>query len=125
MRIMAKYIPLILFTILTNFLSQILLKKGMTDLASVQSTAQHPLSILPSAMTNLFVLTGLAVMVISMGSHLLVLSKVQLSYAYPFLGLSFVLVAIWGYFALSEPMNIYRICGVAFIVCGVALVARS
>lgn len=122
---MAKYIPLILFTILTNFLSQILLKKGMTDLAAGQSDGQHPLAILPAAMTNLFVLTGLTVMVVSMGSHLLVLSKVQLSYAYPFLGLSFVLVAAWGYFALSEPMSLYRIGGVAFIVCGVALVARS
>ena len=122
---MAKYIPLILFTILTNFLSQILLKKGMSDLAATQADGQHPLTILPAAMINLFVLGGLAVMVISMGSHLLVLSKVQLSYAYPFLGLSFVLVAVWGYFALNEPMNIYRILGVALIVCGVALVARS
>lgn len=122
---MAKYIPLILFTVLTNFLSQILLKKGMTHLAAGQAAGQNPLAILPSAMTNLFVLAGLAVMVISMGSHLLVLSKVQLSYAYPFLGLSFVLVAAWGYFALSEPMNLYRMCGVMFIVIGVALVARS
>jgi len=29
---MANFIPLILFTILTNFFSQIMLKKGMTDL---------------------------------------------------------------------------------------------
>jgi len=80
---------------------------------------------IPSILFNIFVVGGLLVMVISMASHLLVLSKVDISFAYPFLGLSFVLITLWGYYVLSEPMNIYKIAGVAFIVCGVALVAKS
>jgi len=122
---MAKFIPLILFTVLTNFLSQILLKRGMTQLANAQTEGESALHLLIPAITNFFVISGLVVMVISMGSHLLVLSRVHLSYAYPFLGLSFVLIAVWGYFALSEPMSIYKMSGVALIVAGVALVAKS
>ena len=64
-------------------------------------------------------------MVVSMACHLLVLSKVDISYAYPFLGLSFVLITAWGYLVLSEPLSIYKVLGVLLIVCGVALVAKS
>jgi multidrug transporter EmrE-like cation transporter len=64
-------------------------------------------------------------MVISMGSHLVVLSKVDISFAYPFLGLSFVLVTLYGHFMLDESVNIWRIAGVVLIVSGVSLVAKS
>ena len=80
---------------------------------------------IPGILTNVFVMGGLLVMVISMASHLVVLSKVDISYAYPFLGLSFVLVTGWGYLVLSEPLSIYKVIGVSLIVCGVALVAKS
>jgi multidrug transporter EmrE-like cation transporter len=74
---------------------------------------------------NGYVIGGLVVMVISMGSHLVVLSRVDISYAYPFLGLSFVLTTAWGYFILSEDVNAWRVLGVALIFAGVSCVARS
>lgn len=122
---MSKYIPLILFTVFTNFLSQIMLKKGMTQIKIDSLGASNVLLAIPGILLNMFVMGGLLVMVISMASHLLVLSKVDISYAYPFLGLSFVLVTAWGYFALSEPMSMFKVSGVLLIVCGVALVAKS
>lgn len=122
---MAKYIPLILFTVFTNFGSQVLLKHGMTTIESFDLNGNSLLKVAPSIIFNFYVIAGLLVMVISMASHLVVLSRVDISYAYPFLGLSFVLITLWGYFVLSEDLNIFRIMGVAFICCGVALVARS
>lgn len=74
---------------------------------------------------NWYVITGLLVMVISMASHLVVLSRVEISYAYPFLGLSFVLVTMWGYLVLQEGVNFWRILGVLLICAGVAVVART
>lgn len=122
---MSKFIPLILFTVLTNFLSQIMLKKGMTQINLGSLSSANILNAIPGIIFNPFVLGGLLMMVISMASHLLVLSKVDISFAYPFLGLSFVLITIWGHFVLAEPINLSKIAGVAFIVCGVVLVARS
>ena len=122
---MANFIPLILFTILTNFFSQIMLKKGMTDLPKFDLTLS---SVMGSALSIVFspwVFFGLVMMVVSMGSHLLVLSRVELSFAYPFIGLSFVLITAWGYFALGESVNVVRVAGVACICLGVVLVAQS
>ena len=122
---MSKYIPLILFTVFSNFLSQIMLKKGMTQIKLGSLGVTSVVQAIPGILLNVFVMGGLLVMVISMASHLLVLSKVDISYAYPFLGLSFVLITAWGYLVLSEPLSVYKVLGVCLIVCGVALVAKS
>jgi len=96
-----KFIPLILFTVLTNFGSQIMLKHGMTSMDKLEFSPSTLVSTIFSVVFNPWVFAGLLMMVISMGSHLVVLSKVEISFAYPFLGLSFVLVTAWGYFALD------------------------
>ncbi len=122
---MAKFIPLILFTVLTNFASQILLKKGMTVIDKFEISVTGILSSATAIILNPYVIFGLFVMVISMASHLVVLSRVEISYAYPFLGLSFVLITLWGYFVLQEDVNFWRVLGVLLICAGVAVVART
>ena len=122
---MSKFIPLILFTVFTNFGSQVLLKKGMTSIDRFDMSISGITGSLLDIIFNKYVIAGLLVMVVSMGSHLVVLSRVDISYAYPFLGLSFVLVTCWGYFVLSENVDFWRILGVTLIVLGVACVGRS
>jgi multidrug transporter EmrE-like cation transporter len=122
---MSQFIPLILFTVFTNFASQVLLKKGMTSIGEFELSASGLAGSLFHIVLNGYVIGGLVVMVISMGSHLVVLSRVDISYAYPFLGLSFVLTTAWGYFILSEDVNAWRVLGVALIFAGVSCVARS
>ena len=68
---------------------------------------------------------GLSVFVISMASHLYVLSKVDLSFAYPFLSLAYVAVAIFAYFVFREDLNAWRIAGIGFICVGTILIAQS
>jgi hypothetical protein len=46
---------------------------------------------------NPWVFAGLVTFVISMASHLFVLSKVELSFAYPFLSLAYVAVAVFAF----------------------------
>jgi len=122
---MSKFIPLILFTVLTNFLSQIMLKKGMTSINRFELSWSGITSSAIDVIFNWYIILGILVMVISMASHLIVLSRVEISFAYPFLGLSFVLITIYGHFALAEAVTIWRVTGVLLICSGVALVART
>ena len=82
---MAKYIPFILFTVLTNALAQVSLKYGMVQLGSLNFAGVNPIIKLLQIVFSPFVFIGLCIFVISMASHLFVLSKVELSFAYPFL----------------------------------------
>ena len=119
------YIPLILGVVLTNALAQIFLKKGMLDFGTFEF-AGHGLAVnLLKAAFSPFVFLGLFTMVVSMGAHLMVLSRVPLSYAYPFLSISYVVVLAVGYYFFDEHISWTRIAGVGLICAGTVLVAQS
>ena len=74
---------------------------------------------------NPWVFAGLAMFVISMASHLYVLSKVDLSFAYPFLSLAYVAVALCAWLLFKEELGTLKIAGIAFICVGTILIAQS
>lgn len=118
-------IPLILFTVLTNAVAQIMLKRGVLALGPLDFSASSPLVTISRVVFQPFVFGGLCVFVISMASHLYVLSKAELSFAYPFLSLAYVVVLAFAWFAFDEQVGMVRIAGVALICLGTVLVARS
>ena len=122
---MTKFVPLILFTVLTNAAAQIMLKKGMLSVGTFSFEAGDLLSAAVRTLFNPFVFTGLCVFVISMASHLVVLSRVDLSFAYPFLSLAYVVAALYAYFIFKEDLNAVRVAGIALICFGTVLIARS
>lgn len=122
---MQKYIPLILFTVLTNAAAQIMLKNGMRAIGHFDLGAGSLMATLPRVAFNPWVFFGLCTFVISMASHLVVLSRVDLSFAYPFLSLAYVVVAVYAYFIFQEDLNAFRIAGIAFICLGTVLIAQS
>jgi drug/metabolite transporter (DMT)-like permease len=119
-----KYIPFILFTVTTNAAAQIMLKHGMSNFADLALSGNILLKILQVVFSP-WVFAGLVVFVISMLSHLYVLSKVDLSFAYPFLSLAYVMVTLYAFFVFHEEINAYRIAGLFFICIGTVLIAQS
>lgn len=120
-----KYIAFILFTVLTNAAAQLMLKQGMISLGPVSFTADTIIARIFQILFNPWVFAGLATFVISMASHLYVLSKVELSFAYPFLSLAYVAVAVFAFVLFKEDLNSWRIAGIAFICVGTVLIAQS
>lgn len=120
-----KYIPFILFTVLTNAAAQLLLKQGMLSLGPITMSADTAIQRLFQIVFNPWVFAGLATFVISMASHLYVLSKVDLSFAYPFLSLAYVAVAILAWLLFKEELGAMKIAGIAFICVGTVLIAQS
>jgi len=120
-----KYIPFILFTVLTNAAAQLMLKHGMMTLGELNFSGVNPVVKILQIVFSPWVFFGLSTFVISMASHLYVLSKVELSFAYPFLSLAYVAVAVFAYYLFKEDLNALRIGGIAFICIGTVLIAQS
>lgn len=120
-----KYIVFILFTVMTNAAAQLMLKQGMMTIGPISFEGVNPLVKILQIVFSPWVFAGLLTFVISMASHLFVLSKVELSFAYPFLSLAYVAVAIFAYFVFHEDLNAYRIAGIGFICLGTVLIAQS
>jgi drug/metabolite transporter (DMT)-like permease len=121
----SKALPLILFTVLSNAAAQIMLKRGMTVVGRVSLDPSSLLGSFWQIALNPFVVAGFFTFVVSMASHLVVLSRVDLSFAYPFLSLAYVVVTAYAYFFFSENVGQVRIAGIVLICLGTVIVSRS
>lgn len=121
----ALSLVLILFTVTTNAAAQIMLKRGMMQLGPIGEIGSNPFWIMLGIVFQPWVFLGLSTFVISMASHLVVLSRVQLSFAYPFLSLAYVIVGVYAYFVFGEDVGALRIAGFALIIGGTFLISMS
>lgn len=112
---------LILFQVILNTVSQVLLKTGVNKICFNQKIMQ----IIFSFVTNFYIILGVTGFVISLFLWLYLLSKFELSFIYPFGSLSYALAIVAGCFWLNEPFSFLRMVGVFIIVIGVYCVAKS
>ncbi len=120
---MTRYLPFILFTVITNATAQILLKHGMNGVGAFTLSGTSPVVLVSRILFNPFVFLGLSTFVVSTGSYLFVLSRVDVSAAYPMLSLAYVLTALWAAMFLHESLSATQIVGIATILVGTFLVA--
>lgn len=118
---------MILFTVATNAAAQIMLKKGMLAHGALALPAGigGVVGTVFSVVFSPWVFAGLCMFVISMASHLVVLSRVELSFAYPFLSLAYVIVAAYAFFIFGEDVGLARIAGIALICAGTVFISMS
>ena len=122
---MAKYIPLILTGVLLNAFAQLLLKKGMLSIGYFEIQFQYLLPMVRKVATNFYILLGLGSYVVSVVIWLLVLARVEVSYAYPFLSVGYVVVTLMGYYIFQENLSWMRAIGIAVVIVGVVVLSRS
>ena len=115
----------ILISVLAGATGQILLKKGMQTMGPLTLSLDQLWSILWRIATNLYVIIGLAIYVSGTVFWLVTLSRVELSYAYPFVSLSylFMLAASWALF--GERISFVRLMGTLVVCVGVLIISRS
>lgn len=122
---MALIFGLILAGVLLNAFAQLLLKAGMTQIGEFEFTLHNTLPIAGKVAVNLPILTGLSFYVASVVVWLLVLSRVQVSFAYPMLSIGYIVNAVAAYYLFGEPLTSLRLLGIFIIIAGVYLVAQS
>lgn len=114
---------LILLSVLLNCAAQLLIRKGM--LIEGEVGMQTMLSHVGSMLTNLWLWGAMFCYAVSILLWMSVLSKVEVSYAYPFLSVGYVLSAVAGYAFFNENISPIRIIGIVVICIGVILISRS
>jgi drug/metabolite transporter (DMT)-like permease len=124
-------VPMLIATILLSVglaaLAQLTLKHGMNLVTQtlrprafgIDATSLRALS------TTWAVWAGLALFGASALVWLVVLSRVSLSFAYPFASLTYVLILVFDRFWLHESVPALRWGGVALIIAGIVLVAQT
>jgi len=116
---------MILATVTASACAQLALKLGMTSPGVAAALPQGGKAVLLAVASSPLVWTGLTIYGLSVAVWLWILSKVDLSLAYPFVGISFIVVMAFGVFLLNETVTPLRMTGTLLIAVGCVLVARS
>jgi multidrug transporter EmrE-like cation transporter len=119
------YIPLILLGVLLNAAAQLLLKQGMLHIGYFEFSLANIWPIFTKVALNPYIFLGLSAYVVSVGVWLLVLSRVEVSYAYPMLSIGYIVNAIAAYYLFHENLSMMRILGIALTVLGVYFISRT
>ena len=115
----------IFISIVFSTVGQLLLKKGMNGLGPVTLDTNHLIPVLWQMATNLNVFIGLFIYMIGTVFWLAALSRVDLSYAYPFASLSYIVMLVASWIMFDEKITLARIAGTVVIGLGVLLIYRN
>lgn len=117
---------LALFSVSLATAGQLLLKAGMSRVGYIGGARLNkPVALVMQIALTWQIVLGFALFLASSLFWILVLSRVPLSFAYPFVGLTYVMITLFGRFVLHEHVPSLRWAGLALIVCGILVVGRT
>lgn len=116
---------LVLSGVLLNACAQLLLKAGTNRVGEFAFSLANIVPVGSRLALNPFIAGGLACYVVSVVVWILALSRVPVSVAYPMLSIGYVVNALAAWALFGEALGPQKLGGIAFIVVGVFLVARS
>jgi drug/metabolite transporter (DMT)-like permease len=114
---------MILISVTLGVCGQLCFKYAMLRVGAVDFS--HITTGLLAMASSPFVWLGLCCYGLSTIIWLMILSRVQLSYAYPLLSTGYILIVILSYLIFKEPVTWLRFGGVLVIVAGVWMVTHS
>jgi multidrug transporter EmrE-like cation transporter len=117
--------PWLLLGVLLNAAAQLLLKAGSERISALSFSWSNIVPMGLQVMTSPYIIIGLVFYAISVVVWIAVLSRVDVSIAYPMLSIGYVVNAIAAYYLFGEAISAVRIGGIFLILMGVYLVARS
>jgi multidrug transporter EmrE-like cation transporter len=111
--------------VMLNAMAQLALKAATNRLGTVSLALDTLLATGLRLAGQPFIWLGLGCYAISVAVWIAALSRVEVSLAYPFLSLGYVVNALAAWYLFAENLNAQRILAMGVIIVGVWLLARS
>ncbi len=111
----------ILLTIIFTVYGQLVVKWQVNLAGDFPASYWDKSLFLGKLLINPWVVSAMVATLIAAMSWMAAMTQLQLSQAYPFMGLSFVLILLLSGFFFQEPVTLTKIIGVSLIVVGIAI----
>lgn len=115
----------IALTVLMTVYGQLIVKWRMSFLGSMPNDFGDRLIFLIKAVFDPYVFSSFVAAFLASLAWMAALTRFDLSYAYPFMSLAFVLALILSYFFLSEHITWFKVLGMAMIVGGIIIASKA
>ena len=121
---MIDFLIIVLICVIMGSFGQIYMKMGLKETGGIELN-QLITSKLFTIIFNKYVFTGVVLYLLATLLWFVVLSKAELSFAYPLISLGYVLTAVLAIFYFQENVTLIRWLGIVLILSGVFLITRS
>ena len=111
-------------TILFTVYGQIILKWRIGMYGSLPQSFQKGIFFISKLFLDPFILSGFVAAFLASLCWMAAMTKFEISFAYPFMSLSFIFVLIISGIVLGESISIGRFIGLAFIIVGLYISVR-
>ena len=115
----------ILSTVLLTVYGQLVFKWQIAKAGALPITTPDRVFFLLRLVINPWIMSGIAGGIFAMLCWMAAMTKFELSYAYPFMSLAFVLVLLLSALLFHETVTVTKVVGVLFIVMGIVIVSRG
>ena len=116
----------LLLAISFSIVSQLIIKWKMSVFSfDDYETWQDKFALAFSMLLNPYIIASLILTLLAGVTWMIVMTKFEISYAYPFTLLGLVLVAIFSIVFFGESVNTYKISGIALIILGIAVISMG
>lgn len=112
----------LVIAILFASIGQLFWKLGMNKLGPISN---YDLCTIGNVFINLQVDIGILFYAVGTIFWLIALSKKDLSYVYPFIAGTYIIVLILSYFIIGEKFGLYRFAGAIVVLLGLLLVIKG
>ncbi|MEK7524332.1 MAG: EamA family transporter [Patescibacteria group bacterium] len=112
-------------TILFTVIAQIIMKWAVPSFGPLPESASKLLPFFFRLITNIYFVSALFSALLGSFCWVFALNKYALSFGYPFMSLSFVLVFLASHFIFGESISMLRWVGMGTVILGVFLISRS
>ena len=105
---------------------QLSMKAGMNKVGEIKSEdLKHPVELIGRVVKSAWAVVGVLLYAISAVFWLVVLSRVNLSVAYPIVAVGYVVVVLYSWLVFKEPVKWFSWIGLALIVIGVVITSQG
>ena len=115
----------IFLTIMLTVYGQIAIKMQVLQAGALPADHQEKLQFLIRLLLNPWIISAFAAAFLASIAWMGAMTKFQLSHAYPFMSLNFVIVLALSAWLFHEPMSITRMVGVTLICIGTIVAAQG
>ncbi|MRW85304.1 hypothetical protein GJ698_14560 [Pseudoduganella sp. FT26W] len=115
----------IIATIALTVFGQIAIKMQVLKAGALPAAGSDKLLFLFKLLLNPWIIAAFAAAFLASVTWMGAMSKFQLSHAYPFMALNFVIVLGLSAWLFNEPMSVTRLAGVALICLGTVVAAQG
>ena len=112
-------------TIVLTAYGQLVLKWRLNLKGAMPDAFQEKVMYMFYALLDPYVISSFVAAFLASITWMAALTKFQLSFAYPFMSISFILVFFLSIFIFGETFNVYKLSGCLLIVAGIIVLSRG